>query len=56
MKLKYYGTGSCEGIPALFCKCDNCMRIRKVGGKSVRSRNQACVDGKILLDFPFRLP
>lgn len=52
MKLKYYGTGSCEGIPALFCKCDNCMRIRKVGGKSVRSRNQACVDGKILLDFP----
>ncbi|MDD6736381.1 MAG: MBL fold metallo-hydrolase [Clostridiales bacterium] len=52
MMLKYYGTGSCDGIPSIFCDCENCRRIRTVGGKSIRTRHQSSVDDKILIDFP----
>lgn len=52
MKLKYYGTGSCEGIPGIFCDCENCRKIRSVGGKSIRTRHQSSVDDKLLIDFP----
>lgn len=52
MKLKYYGTGSCEGIPGIFCDCENCRRIRSAGRKSIRTRHQSSVDDKLLIDFP----
>ncbi|MDR3334428.1 MAG: hypothetical protein LBT13_06030 [Treponema sp.] len=52
MKLQYLGTGAAEGIPALFCKCPVCVKARKNGGRDIRTRSQAVVDGKILLDFP----
>jgi len=52
MKLKYLGTGAAEGIPALFCDCDICTRSRAAGGRNLRSRSQAIIDGKLLLDFP----
>lgn len=52
MKIKYLGTAAAEGLPALFCKCDNCMRARELGGKNIRSRSQAIIDGKILIDWP----
>ncbi len=51
MKLQYLGTAAAEGIPALFCKCDTCTEARKRGGRNVRTRPQAIVDGKLLLDF-----
>ena len=51
MKLKYYGTAAAEGFPALFCDCETCNRARKAGGRNLRKRSHACVDGKILLDF-----
>jgi len=52
MKLLYLGTGAAECIPALFCTCDICTKARKLGGRSIRSRNQALLDGKILFDYP----
>ncbi len=52
MKIKYYGTGAAEGIPALFCNCDVCRNALKVGGKEIKTRSQALVDDKILIDFP----
>lgn len=52
MKIKYLGTAAAEGIPAMFCKCDNCNRARALGGKNIRTRSQALIDGKILIDFP----
>lgn len=51
MKIKYLGTAASEGIPAIFCKCDTCKRARELGGKNIRSRSQALIDGKILIDF-----
>lgn len=52
MKFKYLGTAAAEGVPALFCKCENCKRARELGGKNFRSRTQAIIDGKLIIDWP----
>lgn len=52
MKLKYYGTGGGGGIPEIFCDCRVCRNAREVGGKEIRTRSQAVIDGKIALEFP----
>jgi len=52
MKLQYLGTAAAEGVPALFCECENCKRSRALGGRNIRSRSQALVDDTILIDFP----
>lgn len=52
MKIKYLGTAAAEGIPAIFCDCENCVKSAELGGRNIRTRSQALVDGKILIDFP----
>ena len=52
MKLKYYGTAAAEGVPALYCKCDVCKYSKKAGGKNIRTRSQALVNGRLLIDMP----
>lgn len=52
MKIKYYGTAAAEGVPALFCTCENCRRAALLGGRNIRTRSQALIDEKILIDFP----
>ena len=52
MKLLYLGTAAAEGIPALFCSCPVCLEAREKKGKDIRSRSQALLDDKLLLDFP----
>ena len=52
MKLQYLGTAAAEGIPAIFCHCERCNEARKRGGKNIRTRSQAIIDGKLLIDFP----
>ena len=52
MKLKYLGTAAAEGIPAMFCECNNCKEARRRGGRDLRTRSQALIDGKVLIDFP----
>lgn len=52
MKLQYLGTAAAEGIPALFCDCDVCRNALKVRGKEIKTRSQALLDDKILIDFP----
>ena len=52
MKIKFLGTAAAEGIPALFCDCRVCQNARAVGGKEIKTRSQAIVDDKILIDFP----
>jgi len=51
MKLHILGSAAAEGWPALWCTCDNCRRARAVGGKNIRSRSGAIVDGVIKLDL-----
>lgn len=52
MKFKYLGTAAAEGWPAMFCECDHCKRAKKSGGRNIRTRSQAVIDEKLLIDFP----
>lgn len=52
MKIQFLGTAAYEGIPAMFCQCEQCNTARKRGGKNLRTRSQALIDGKLLIDFP----
>ena len=29
MKFQYLGTAAAEGIPAIFCECENCMKRKR---------------------------
>ena len=52
MKLTFLGTAAAEGMPAVFCNCDCCNEARRLGGKNIRTRSQALVDGELLIDLP----
>ena len=52
MKIQYLGTGGGAGIPELFCFCPVCEQARREGGRNIRSRSQAVLDGVISIDFP----
>lgn len=52
MKLKYLGTAGSEGVPSMFCDCENCSAARALGGRNIRTRSQAIIDERILIDFP----
>ena len=52
MKIQFLGTAAAEGVPAIFCDCENCQRSRERGGRNIRTRSQALIDDNILVDFP----
>lgn len=52
MKIRYLGTAAAEGWPALFCTCMPCQKAAKLGGKNIRTRSQAIIDNRLLIDFP----
>lgn len=52
MKLQYLGTAAAEGLPGMFCDCPTCRRAAALGGRNRRTRSQALVDGRLLLDLP----
>lgn len=52
MKFTYYGTAASEGLPAVYCKCSVCQEAARRGGRNLRTRSQALVNGVLLIDFP----
>lgn len=52
MKIQYLGTAAAEGWPGIFCNCDMCRQARRLGGKNIRTRSQAVIDDKLLIDLP----
>ncbi len=52
MKIRFLGTAAAEAIPAMFCVCEKCREAHRRGGKNIRTRTQALIDGKLLIDFP----
>ncbi len=52
MKILYMGTSAAEGWPGLFCSCPVCTHARQAGGRNLRTRTQALLDGGLLIDFP----
>ncbi len=52
MNVTLLGTSAAEGWPALFCRCAACGKARQLGGKNLRTRSSALIDGVLKLDFP----
>ncbi|NLG26139.1 MAG: hypothetical protein GX558_12335 [Clostridiales bacterium] len=52
MRLLYMGSGASEGVPCPFCRCAACEAARQGGGRLVRTRSGALIDGVLKLDFP----
>lgn len=53
MKITFLGTGAAEGVPAMFCVCPFCTKLRKNGDRrEFRTRTQVLVDGDLSIDFP----
>lgn len=52
MKIQYLGTAAAEGLPGLFCNCNYCKQARKLKGKDYRTRSQAIIDNRLLVDYP----
>lgn len=51
MKIHFYGTSASEGFPSPFCECEFCKRVRREGGKNIRTRSSCQIDDNILIDF-----
>ncbi len=51
MKIQFLGTAAAEGFPALYCMCPTCQEALLKKGKNIRSRCQALIDDKLLIDF-----
>ena len=51
MRLQYLGTAAAEGWPAIFCNCKMCEEARRLGGKNIRTRQQAILNGDLLFDI-----
>ena len=52
MKLQYLGTAAAEGVPGLFCQGDVCINARARGDREIRSRSQAIVNDRLIIDLP----
>ncbi len=51
MKFQYFGTAAAEGIPSIFCNCPCCQEAREKKGKHIRTRSQAMVNDRLLIDL-----
>ena len=52
MNVTLLGTGAAEGWPGLFCRCQSCLQARTLGGKNIRTRSSALIDGVLKIDLP----
>jgi phosphoribosyl 1,2-cyclic phosphate phosphodiesterase len=50
-ELVFIGTGSAMGLPHLFCGCEMCRKILKLGGKNIRLRSSIAIGKKYRFDF-----
>jgi len=52
MTIRFLGTAAAEGIPAVFCNCALCVKVKSLKGKDLRTRSQLLVNENILIDLP----
>ncbi len=51
MEFLLLGTAAAESWPAPYCDCAACAAARERGGKDIRSRTSALLDGVVQIDF-----
>ena len=60
MKVTFIGTSAGEGYPGIWCKCENCEKARRLGGRNLRGNTCAMIDDDTLIDlnahFPYMAP
>jgi len=52
MKIHFYGTSGGGALPELFCSCRVCEYARTHRGPDLRTRSQALVNDRLLVEFP----
>lgn len=52
MKIQFLGTAAAEGVPSVFCECENCKLIKNLGEREYRTRSQVIIDDCLSIDFP----
>jgi phosphoribosyl 1,2-cyclic phosphate phosphodiesterase len=52
MEVRLLGTGAADGIPSFFCDNEVSRYARKNGGKDIRTRSAALIDGHLKIDLP----
>ena len=50
MRVTFLGTAAAEGVPQLWCRCDNCRIARERGGEHVRCRTATLLNDDLLID------
>lgn len=50
MKITYLGTGGAEGFPSVFCECAACKKVRRLGGRNIKTRSCTLIDD-VLVDI-----
>lgn len=51
MKITFLGTSAANAYPLAFCRCENCVRARELGGPSLRGRSSILINDDLLIDF-----
>jgi phosphoribosyl 1,2-cyclic phosphate phosphodiesterase len=51
MKLTFLGTSAANAFPEAFCRCQNCVQARALGGPSLRKRSAALINRDLLIDL-----
>jgi phosphoribosyl 1,2-cyclic phosphodiesterase len=51
MQITFLGTAAANAYPEAFCKCKNCLKARKGGGKNLRKRSAALINDDLLIDL-----
>lgn len=52
MKVRLLGTGAADGIPGWYSDTEVSRHARAVGGREIRSRSAALIDGHLKIDLP----
>lgn len=52
MDIMFLGTAAAEGMPAVFCNCEACVKSKSLGGKNIRTRSQIMINDDLMMDFP----
>lgn len=51
MNITFLGTAAANAYPEAFCRCENCVRARALGGPSLRKRSAALINDDLLIDL-----
>jgi phosphoribosyl 1,2-cyclic phosphate phosphodiesterase len=51
MRIQFLGTSAANAFPEAFCICENCVKARAAGGKSLRKRSSLLVNEDLLIDL-----